>query len=659
MFDHDLRTGRLHADERLAALFGHPADRSSGGFERRLAELLTPADLTRFRDAVTTAVECDEPFHVELHLRAGGGAPAWVGVRGRVLREGGAPVRVVGVAYDTTRDHVQDLASALELLPAAYYALDPEGTLRTLNAEAERIAGRPRAQLLGRRWHDVFDLAAGTDADRVLRSVERTGRAETVELLHPAPLSLWCELRAWPDGEGTSVVLLPSGARRDAERAAERATTQLQVLASVGAHLSGTLDAETAVARLAGILVPVLGDWCIVSVVDEHATLRDVGCQHADPARQELLESYRSHRLRALVAHNPAGPPYILQAVRSGRPVTLPVPAVDAIRQVLDPGPAADEITRLDPEGVVVLPLRARGRTVGLVTLARDRGRRPFDVEDLATVSGVAERAALALDNARLYGQQQRIAEGLQRDLLTPPAQSPHWQTAVRYRPAAQAAQVGGDWYDAFHQPDGSTMLVIGDVVGHDIGAAAAMGQLRNVLRGISFAAPDGPAGLLGRLDAAMAGLGLSTMATALVGRLEPQPDGVFLEFSSAGHPAPVLLRGTGTVVPLVAADRRLGPDLLLGIDPGTERHDGELLLHEGDTLLFHTDGLVERRDQSLDVGTARLLDAVSRHAALGLEELCDAVLDDLLPEHPEDDVALVAVRVGAVGTGGAVRPRS
>ncbi|PRY11474.1 SpoIIE family protein phosphatase [Kineococcus rhizosphaerae] len=648
-FDYDLRTRDLRADERLATLLGCPPSTSSAALERRLTDLVGPEDLDRLRSAVADAVGGVGTFHVELRLRDGAGAPAWLSVHGRVLLQGGEPRRLVGVAHDSSRDHVLGVASALESLPAAYYALDHDGVLRTLNAEAERLAGRPRDELLGHPWGDVFPLAAGSEADRVLQGVERTGRAETIELLHPEPLSLWCELRAWPDGQGTSVLLLPTAARRAAEEAAERATTQVQVLAAVGAHLSGTLDAETAVARLAGVLVPVLGDWCIVSVVDEHGALRDVGCQHADPARQDLLESYRAHRMRALVAKNPGGPPYVLQAVRTGRPVTLPVPAVDAISDVLDPGQALDAVRALAPESVVVLPLRARGRTVGIVTLARDHGRRPFGAQDLATVSGVGERAALALDNARLYGQQQKIAEGLQRDLLTPPAQSPHWETAVRYLPAAQAAQVGGDWYDAFHQPDGSTTLVIGDVVGHDIGAAAAMGQLRNLLRGISFAAPDGPAGLLGRLDAAMAGLGLTTMATALVGRLEPRPDGVLLAFSSAGHPAPVLLRAAGTAAPLAPAH---DPDLLLGIDPATARHDGGLLLHEGDTLLFHTDGLVERRDQSLDVGTARLLEAVARHARRGLEDLCDALLDDLLPQQPEDDVALVAVRVR-----GAVRP--
>ncbi|MEZ0493261.1 SpoIIE family protein phosphatase [Kineococcus sp. TBRC 1896] len=645
LFDYDLLTGVLRADDRLAALLGTPVETTATGFTDHFCALVGPEETRRFRDVVTRAVQTAAPFHVELRGRPGGDRPAWVGVRGRVVLEDHRPVRLLGVVRDTTGDHVVDAASALESLPAAYYALDHGGSLRALNAEGERRAGRSREELLGRPWGDVFPLASGSEADRVLQSVERTGRAETVELLHPEPLSLWCELRAWPDGDGTSVLLLPSTARREAEEAAQRARTQVQVLTRVGSHLSGTLDAETAVSRLSGILVPVLGDWCIVSVVQDQSTLRDVGCQHADPTRQDLLEAYRSHRMRAVAGHSPGGPPFILQAIRTGRPVTLPVPAVTAIQQVVGPGRAFDEITALAPEHVVVLPLRARGRTVGVATLGRDRGRRGFDPEDLATLSGVAERAALALDTARLYGQQQRIAEGLQRDLLTPPAQSPHWQTAVRYRPAAHAAQVGGDWYDAFHQPDGTTTLVIGDVVGHDTAAAAAMGQLRNLLRGIAFAAPDRPAALLRRLDAAVAGLGVGTLATVLVGRLHPRPDGVVLEFSSAGHPAPVVLRRTGTAVPLGVAEGREGPDLLLGIDPATPRHDGEVVLRPGDTVLFHTDGLVERRDQDLDEGTALLLAAVERHARLDLEGLCDAVLDDLLPSRPEDDVAVVAVR--------------
>ena len=645
-FEWDVARGTFSSDERHAELYGLTPEQVAADPHPDFEQRVHPDDLPTVRRVVRAAVLDAAPFECEFRVVLPDGSLRWLGLRGRALAaEDGRVTRLLGVTWDRTREHTADAAvsRALESMPAAYYALDGERRFRHVNAEAERLLRRSRAELVGARWDDVFPGIADTTVGRQLLETERTGRPTTGEVLHPDPIGIWCELRVWPDGEGLSVLLLPSTERHAAEEAAKRASDQVQVLAEVGAHLAGTLDVETGVARLAELLVPVLADWCVVTLVDEQGELRDVGAQHRDPVLQPVLEAHARTRMPAL--GTPAS--YAARAVASGRAVVVPEPAVDAIAAVLLDAEAVGHLRRLDPRSIVVLPLRARGRTVGLVTLGRGHDRRSFGPEDLATASGVTERAALALDNARLYGQQQRIAEGLQRDLLTPPARSERWQVAVRYQPAAEAAQVGGDWYDAFRQPDGSTLIVIGDVVGHDVGAAAAMSQLRNLLRGIAFAAPDGPAGVLARLDAAMDGLGLATMATALVGRLDPREGGVWLRFSSAGHPSPAMVRADGSVVALAVADRREGPDLLLGIDPTTTRHDGELLLRAGDTVLLHTDGLVERRDESLDEGTARLLATLRRHAGLPLEQLCDAVLAEMLPAHHEDDVALIAVRVG------------
>ena len=171
----------------------------------------------------------------------------------------------------------------------------------------------------------------------------------------------------------------------------------------------------------------------------------------------------------------------------------------------------------------------------------------------------------------------------------------------MRYVPAAPEAQVGGDWYDVFGQPDGSTMLVIGDVVGHDTEAAACMAQLRGLLRGIAFDNGEGPAGVLGRLDAAIAGLRLGAMATVLVGRLEADrgSGGMRLRWASAGHLPPLVIDADGTQR-LLTAPR---PGLLLGVDPGATRTDQEVVLPAGSTVLLYTDGLVERRDQVFDDG--------------------------------------------------------
>ena len=185
----------------------------------------------------------------------------------------------------------------------------------------------------------------------------------------------------------------------------------------------------------------------------------------------------------------------------------------------------------------------------------------------------MADRAALALDNSRLYEQQRRLAEGLQRSLLTAPPEPDHAEIVVRYRPAVRAAEVGGDWYDAFLQPSGATVVVIGDVVGHDTEAAAAMGQLRGMLRGIAYRDGAGPAAVLAELDAAIQGLGMDTMATAAIARVEQTAEEraagtTRVRWSNAGHPPPLLLHHDGRIEELSTARA----ELMLGVDPATPR---------------------------------------------------------------------------------------
>ncbi len=178
-----------------------------------------------------------------------------------------------------------------------------------------------------------------------------------------------------------------------------------------------------------------------------------------------------------------------------------------------------------------------------------------------------------------------RAAETLQRSLLSEPPGLAAADVAVRYVPAAREAQVGGDWYDVFPQPDGSTMLVIGDVVGHDTAAAACMAQLRGLLRGIAFDSAAGPAGALTRLDSAIAGLQLGALATVLVGRLEPVDGGMRLRWSSAGHLPPLVVTPDGERHVLTGAR----PGLLLGVDPTVVRTEQEVVLEPRlDTAALH-----------------------------------------------------------------------
>jgi serine phosphatase RsbU (regulator of sigma subunit) len=293
------------------------------------------------------------------------------------------------------------------------------------------------------------------------------------------------------------------------------------------------------------------------------------------------------------------------------------------------------------------VPLVARGIMAGILTLCRGKHRSPMTAEEISTASEVAARAALALDNARLYTEQHRLAEGLQRSLLTTPPQPDHCQIAVRYCPAAKAASVGGDWYDAFLQHDGATVLVIGDVMGHDTAAAAAMGQLRSLLRGIAWHSGAAPADVLTGLDAAMLGLQVSTTASVVVARLDQSAadrdnGAARLRWSNAGHPVPIAVTPDGRVTALVGDEA----DLLLGVDPATSRREHAAVLEPGSTVVLYTDGLVERRGQDLDYGTQLLQDTLAELAELPLEELCDELLGRLLPPDADDDAALVVLRL-------------
>jgi serine phosphatase RsbU (regulator of sigma subunit) len=416
----------------------------------------------------------------------------------------------------------------------------------------------------------------------------------------------------------------------------------MSLLAEVSTELSGAIDSESALGRLARLVVPTLTDACIVTVVDREGRARDVGSWHVDPRRRGLLERYTAVRLDSLPVSSPLG-----RALQGGTPV---IETVSTVLAVMPPGPARDLLVALGPEIAVVLPLPADGRTVGVLTLYQDPGRAVGE-DDLATAQDVAGQAGLAIDRVHRQSQQAQLAEGLQRSLLTEPAAMPGTSVVVRYVPAAEAAHVGGDWYDAFLQRSGEPVIVIGDVVGHDTAAAAAMGQLRGLLRGIAHHSGAGPAEILRGLDEAIASMHTGTLATAAVARLEGlgcRAGGhPVLRWANAGHPPPALVTASGEVR-LLTGDV---PDLMLGVDHEVQRAEHTVALEPGATIALYTDGLVERRGSSLDEGFERLRRHLGELAGRPVEALCEALLDRMLPGTPQDDVALVAVSLDDDGT--------
>jgi len=422
---------------------------------------------------------------------------------------------------------------------------------------------------------------------------------------------------------------------REAERQRAQDAEKMAGLLQVARALGGAQNDEEVL-----YLVNLHG----VSALGAEGTVLVLAGPHDNEVRA-LSTSFFDDRVRADISVLPADYPLpMVHTTATGVAYFLPDRAA-ALE--LFPG-GADIYERAGTHASACVPLSGGDGTFGALAVAFAEPRRWREAEQNLLV-GLAALTAQALE--RLAAQRAeretaavigRWSETLQRSLLSAPHQPAGVEIAVRYQPAAHEAQVGGDWYDAFPGPDGATVLVIGDVSGHDRDAAAAMAQGRNILRGVAQSLIQSPGAVLSMLDRAMARLQVSTLATAVLCQIHARSvraNAWTFRWSNAGHPPPLLLRSDGTACLL---DR--DPGLLLGLEPETLRRSHELELAAGDTVLLYTDGLVERRGEHLDDGLERLLTTAQQHAGLPLEQFCDALLT-ALGVGAEDDIALLAAR--------------
>lgn len=424
------------------------------------------------------------------------------------------------------------------------------------------------------------------------------------------------------------------------EEAGRRAAYErLAMLANAGQLLAQDLDVDVTLANLSRLLVPTLADWCCVHLREDTGAIRLVATQHSDPglhdALTELLSAF------TVTVEQPYGAGF---AIATGRSQLLPEIDETVLQAVFGADPASlARVRALKITTGLIVPLITRGRTIGAISMARAGGQQLNEVErELA--EDISRRAALALDNARLFQAQRAVALGLQHGLLPTLPAIPGLALGARYAADTAAAQVGGDWYDAFPLPGGATGLVIGDVMGHDLTAAAAMGQLRSALRTAAWDEPS-PARVLDRLDQLVQSFGLADLATVCYGRLEPsEVDGgqARLRYANAGHLPPLLIPPEGDPVLLTG-----GQGVLIGAPSKDLHRDAELDVPAGATLVFYTDGLVEHREEDLGTGLERLRRAacaIPRDAHV--DEVCAQLLSMVRITGNRDDVALLAVRL-------------
>ncbi|MYQ90074.1 SpoIIE family protein phosphatase [Streptomyces sp. SID4946] len=283
--------------------------------------------------------------------------------------------------------------------------------------------------------------------------------------------------------------------------------------------------------------------------------------------------------------------------------------------------------------------ISVRGEIYGDLYLSERQDGDPFDADDESVVIALAGAAGIAIENVRLFERVREGAEQFQRLLLpTLPDLRPFTAAAV-YRPAAEPSRLGGDWYDAIPLPGNVVAVVIGDVVGHDLPAAAAMASTRNMLRALLFDRSSAPGTILSQLDHTLQAITENPITTTTLARIEPDEGGWRLSWSTAGH-VPHLLLAPGRPAEYLFAD----PGLPLGVDPGLPRPDHSCFVPPGATVVFFTDGLVEHPDHPIDQSLAELTELATEYASLPLDDFVQALADHH-PSDGHDDMAVLALR--------------
>ncbi|MFJ8545297.1 SpoIIE family protein phosphatase [Streptomyces sp. NPDC093586] len=563
----------------------------------------------------------------------------------------------LGIATDQTQ--LRELETGLALTSRLFHhapfglaVLDPDLRYLLVNPVLEKIHGRPAHETVGRHLSEVIPVPDSGPIEAALHHVLATGEPLLNQLTFsttPADPEPRRE-HAWSTSYyrlqdqrgrilGAAATVIDDTERHRAASEANRVRRRLATLAEAGVRIGSTLDLERTAHELADIAVDDLADVAAVDVLDVIFTA-------ADPALPDTGQG-AAFRPLAVAARPPteaaraadpvgevavyAADRLVTQCVTTGRPVLVPRLTAETLRR-LGHRPDSDILTRAGAHSYLAVPLNAHGCVLGALSLLRVHDPRPFDEEDRDFAVELADRAAICIDNARWYRHERDTALALQRSLL--PRRAPGragLEIATRYRPADDTSEIGGDWYDVLPLADGGTALVIGDVMGSGVTAAAAMGQLRTATRTLSHLGLP-PADVLYGLDRLAEDLE-SPFATCTY--LTCRPDSGTCEFASAGHLPPVVVRPDGAAELI---DPPPGPPLGIGDSTFTTHR---LALTAGSRLLLYTDGLVETRTDAIDDRLQLLLKLLTK-APQDLEDTCDLLLDQMRHPGSRDDAALL-----------------
>jgi PAS domain S-box-containing protein len=539
----------------------------------------------------------------------------------------------------------RQLDALFDQAPVALACCDDKLRITRTNPAYRRMVGLPDEAIIGRRPTEIDDSVDTALVERTVAEQVMTDGVPVADMPMRRTLPagqrvfLWSAHRVMGNGEVLGAVCC----FRDITGQVPWLRQAYTLLERAGHQIGTTLDIHRTANELADVAIPVLTDRIAIDLLDQvlrgenlprtgsgsdTLQFRQVAVRDTSKTRAKI--TYAADDLITVPLTSPAG-----VALSRGKPLLAHSPDEITGQAHHDPG----YLHGLLAQGVhtqMAVPLVARGVTLGLAMFSRAENPEPFDEADLRLARNIASRAAVSIDNARLYTREHTTAITLQRSLL--PQHIPQvngLQIASRYRPASRTAEVGGDWFDVIPLNTGQISLVVGDVTGHGIQAAAIMGQLRTTIAALArLGCP--PEKIMNQLSGVVAEHGQETGATCLYAQYDPASRRCRL--TSAGHHSPALREPNGTTEFIDVPG-----GVMLGVGPrGYPVTDTEL--PPDSVLALYTDGLIEQPAQDVSIGMSRLARALAAGPAQSLDQLCDSVLASL-GAHAQDDITLLLAR--------------
>jgi PAS domain S-box-containing protein len=599
-----------------------------------------PEERARLQPAWAASMARGDRFSEHFRIRRADGVYRWFLMRAVPVEQNGAHAGWLGILVDIDVERtIQDELAGAEARARAIANAIPQligitaadGGLVSVNETHVAYTGKSLDELGSGGWtalihpDDVDDLVASW------QNAVRSGEPYDTQyrLRRHDGVYRWFLNKATPvrDADGTISAWVGTATDIDERKRAEDA---LRVVIEATSAFAGTLDASVALQRLADISAAHLADWCGVSVYDAAGKLKPVAIAHVDPSRVRFVREYirrypgRDDDAAAIVA-------------ASGVPLRIDK-ITDEMYDVVEDPEQRELAKSLGLRAILYVPLGVDGERYGVFSLAISESDRAFTDADQQLATLIAQRASIAVGNARLYERQREVARTLQSAFL-PPAlpQSDGVRFDAAYVPGTRDLTVGGDWYDAFPYADGAFAFSVGDVAGHGLDAAVPMGKMRQTFRALAAVETD-PARALGGADAVLRGEHPDIFVTAFVATFDVRTGG--LRYANAGHPSPFVRLPDGRFFRLEAGG------IPLGLGAFDALRTQEASLTRGDLLVAFTDGLIEAT-HDIDEGESTVAQALAHPAFAFCSQPATLLRTMVVPSLPDDDVAILTLRAG------------